>query len=71
MKTGLAPSKKEARRQVELLREMGEEVREGGMPLPRYLWVHSEARLTAAERERISRWAEEEAARILASAREP
>lgn len=42
---------------ADLFEEIGEEVGEGAMPLPLYLRVHSEARLSAAERALILDWA--------------
>lgn len=35
--------------------EAGEDVRDGSMPPRSYLWMHSEARLTPAEREQLAR----------------
>jgi len=39
------------------LEDIGEEVGEGGMPLPIYLITHREARLSDADRELIKAWA--------------
>jgi hypothetical protein len=47
-----------AKREAEKLKETAGEVREGGMPLPSYTWMHPEARLTEAERKLIIDWAE-------------
>ena len=44
--------------QAELLDEIAEEVEERAMPLPIYLSLHSEARLTNDERRAIVEWAE-------------
>lgn len=44
--------------QEELLRDVAKEVGEGKMPLASYRWGHPEARLTAAQRETLVRWAE-------------
>jgi hypothetical protein len=41
------------------LKKIGEELKEKGMPLPSYLWVHKEARLTDPQREAIINWAAE------------
>lgn len=38
-------------------KEIREEVEKGGMPLRSYTWMHSAARLTDEERERLVRWA--------------
>ena len=53
-----------ARRQQHLLEKMGDEVREGGMPLDRYLWMHAEAKMTASEREKFAAWTDAEASRM-------
>jgi hypothetical protein len=45
---------------------IGEQVSSGDMPLPSYAWVHARARLTAAQREQIAKWAEQEAQRLSA-----
>jgi len=44
--------------QLDLLEEMAEEVTEREMPLQIYLSLHSEARITTAERKQIADWAE-------------
>ncbi len=43
--------------QDDLLREIAREVAKGGMPLNGYAWAHPGARLDAAGRETIVRWA--------------
>lgn len=43
--------------QDERRRDIAQEVEKGKMPLPSYQWGHAEARLTAAQRETIIRWA--------------
>jgi hypothetical protein len=40
----------------DLLARIGSEVRNGQMPLPRYLWLHPEARLSKAETQFIYEW---------------
>lgn len=40
------------------LDEIVDEVKEGGMPLPSYTWMHPEARLTAAEKKLLTDWAQ-------------
>jgi signal recognition particle subunit SEC65 len=40
-----------------VLEELQEEVREGHMPLPSYLWLHGEAKLTAVEKDALLSWA--------------
>ncbi|MEN8374044.1 MAG: heme-binding domain-containing protein [Gemmatimonadota bacterium] len=42
---------------AELLEETWEEVAEGEMPPAMYVWLHSEARLTTADREILRSWA--------------
>jgi len=38
-------------------------VREGGMPLPSYLWIHRDARLSEAEWKAVCDWSMDEADR--------
>jgi len=47
-----------------LLSEIGSAVRNREMPVQRYLLLHSEARLTDAERQQIYRWTRSERSRI-------
>jgi hypothetical protein len=42
--------------QAELMEEISEEVDEGEMPLPSYLWIHGEARLSTADKEILRAW---------------
>jgi len=56
---------------VRLLSEIGSAVRNGAMPLPRYLMLHPEARLTDMERQQIYRWTRTERARLAASPTRP
>jgi len=44
-------------RQQKIRREMWEEVEEGEMPLPPYLFLHSEAKLSAAQKKVLKEWA--------------
>ena len=53
---------KSARKQAKAAHEMWEEVEEGEMPLPPYLWMHPEARLSDADRALLKRWSESFAA---------
>jgi len=53
-----------AEERVRLLSEIGSAVRNGEMPVPRYLWLHPEARLTDAERQQIYRWTRTERSRV-------
>ena len=39
------------------LRDIDEQVSSGEMPLPAYLWLHPEARLSDADRRRLVDWA--------------
>lgn len=43
-----------------VLEEIAEEVGEGHMPLPPYLWIHTDARLTETQRQSIVDWANTE-----------
>lgn len=43
--------------QEDLLGGVAKQLKEDRMPLDRYLWLHPEARLTAAERARLLAWA--------------
>jgi Haem-binding domain len=49
------------------LSHISDEVSAGSMPLPSYTWMHPAARLTAAQREQLSKWAEQEAERLRAA----
>ena len=40
----------------ELLDAICDEVKKGHMPIPRYTWLHTEARLTDADRKRLCDW---------------
>jgi hypothetical protein len=48
----------DAKEQRELFEEIDEEVSERSMPLPIYVSLHAEARLTNAERRALTDWAE-------------
>jgi len=48
----------DAEDKAEILEESWEEVEEGKMPLPNYLRLHSEARLSDADRAVLQAWAE-------------
>ncbi len=43
-------------RKYKKLEETIKEVKDGYMPMPSYLWMHPEARLTAQEKEKINIW---------------
>jgi hypothetical protein len=47
---------------------ISDSVREGDMPLPSYMKVHTVARLTDAQRNTLADWAEQESARLKAAA---
>jgi len=49
---------------LRLLSEMGSAVRNGEMPVKRYLLLHPEARLTESERQQIYRWTRAERSRL-------
>jgi hypothetical protein len=42
-------------------RRISEAVEAGEMPLPSYLWIHRESRLTAQQRRQLVEWAQQEA----------
>lgn len=48
----------EPKRQHHKLEEVIKQVKEGHMPLDSYLWMHSEARLSAEEKNTLTGWAE-------------
>jgi Haem-binding domain len=52
---------------LRLLSEIGSAVRNGEMPVQRYLWLHPEARLTDVERQQIYRWTKRERSRLTES----
>lgn len=43
--------------QEEIYREIGQQIRQEKMPLPSYLWLHREARLTEEDRKVLLDWA--------------
>ena len=52
-----------ARKRTALLEKLCDEVRKGGMPLPAYLWLHRDARLSEAEWKAVCDWSMDEADR--------
>jgi len=53
---------------IDLLGKMGTELRQGKMPLQKYLMLHSEARLSEPERKLIVDWTKIERRRLVAEA---
>jgi Haem-binding domain len=53
-----------AKRQAHKLGEIAEDIKTHDMPLGSYLWIHTDARLTDAQRQIIIRWADSAKARI-------
>jgi hypothetical protein len=51
-------------RRSQSLDDMHDEITSGDMPLPKYLVLHPDARLTQAERDSIVAWADREKARL-------
>lgn len=45
------------RRKLHKLEELAEQVKEGEMPMDSYTWMHSEAKLTDAEKQTLITWA--------------
>ena len=43
--------------QEEIYREIGKEIRQGKMPLPSYLWLHGDARLSEEDQKILLDWA--------------
>jgi hypothetical protein len=56
-----------AAKRIAILEKMCEEVREGKMPLPQYLWLHRDARLAESEWKSVCDGSAEEADRLSAS----
>ena len=56
-----------AAKRVAVLEKICAEVREGGMPLAQYVWLHRDARLSEADRKMVCEWSTGEAARLAAS----
>jgi hypothetical protein len=54
----------EAKKQRRKLAEICEQVETKEMPLPSYLWIHWDAKLTDAERKTLCDWTEAERAKI-------
>jgi hypothetical protein len=57
------------RRQEHKLEELCEQVREAEMPLKNYLWLHWEAKLSDADRQRLCEWSSAWRQEILAAGR--
>jgi hypothetical protein len=52
------------KRKSKKLEEICEQVQEGEMPLPSYLWIHWDARLKEGEAQTLCNWANSERARL-------
>lgn len=50
--------------QVKKLKSIGKEVKEGGMPLDSYLWIHKDAVLSPEEKEILILWTDQSAAAV-------
>lgn len=46
-----------ARRKMKKLEEVGEQIKEHEMPLPSYLWIHKDAKLSDQQRSVLVNWA--------------
>jgi hypothetical protein len=57
----------DARRQARKLEELCEEVEEGEMPLPKYLYLHPRAKLSDADKQRLCAWSSALRAQIVAA----
>jgi hypothetical protein len=53
-----------ARKRTALLEKLCDQVREGKMPLPNYLWIHRDARLSENEWKAVCDWSMDEADRL-------
>ena len=51
-----------AKKKAKKMEELCEEVEEGNMPLPEYLWLHRDAKLSAADKQTLCGWAKSGAA---------
>lgn len=56
------------KKKMKKLEELCEQVEEGEMPLPSYLWIHRDAILAEGEAVMLCNWAKEESARIKSAA---
>lgn len=54
----------EKKEKIQLASEVGEEVEDGIMPMPIYIYMHTEAMLDQAQKDLVVEWAEELAERI-------
>ena len=43
-----------------MLEEIAEEVEDGGMPQPKYLWLHPQSALTEGQKDLLAAWAGED-----------
>ena len=50
----------DAKKRLRVREEIWDEVSRGAMPLKSYLWLHSQARLTQADRQLLQTWATEQ-----------
>lgn len=48
-----------------ILEELQEEIEKGHMPLPSYLLLHNDAKLTPSEKDTVLHWAKEQGARFI------
>lgn len=53
-------------RRERCLSEVANQIRDGGMPLPLYIFMHAGARLSKAERDELFEWTQTERARLIA-----
>jgi hypothetical protein len=50
------------------MEEVCEQIEGGHMPLPSYLWLHRDAKLSDADKQTLCAWSKSEQQRILAAA---
>jgi hypothetical protein len=53
------------KKQYKKMDETAKEVKEGGMPLNSYLWIHKDAKLTQQEKDMIVHWAQQLSDKII------
>lgn len=53
------------KKQYKKMDETAEQVKEGGMPLNSYLWIHKDAKLTQHEKDMIVHWAQQLSDKII------
>jgi len=55
------------RREARKLEEICDQVKKGDMPLPSYLWIHHDSRLSDADKQLLCNWSGAERAKVIAA----